>query len=195
MSGTAISRREALRAVAIGAGAVAGVPFLSDVAWAQALEVRRQAAAAPAKGLQFFTPAQHRTVDTLSELIIPADARSPGARAAKVADFIDLLLSGVTDAEKALWRNGLIELDAQARAKFTRPFAEASADQQVALLTEISRNEAAPQTALERLFERVKERTVQGYYTSEIGLLKELGYKGNQFIAEFAGCTHPEHMS
>jgi gluconate 2-dehydrogenase gamma chain len=192
---TEITRRDALKAVALGAGAVAGAPFLSEAAWAQAAAVRRQAAAAPAKGLQFLTPAQHRLVDTVSELIIPADAHSPGARAAKVADFVDLLLAGVTDEEQKLWRDGLAELDAQATARFRRPFAQTTPEEQVAFLTEISSNEANPQTVLERFFQRVKERTIQGYYTSEIGLLKELGYKGNQFISEFVGCTHPEHMA
>ncbi|MGH9314574.1 MAG: gluconate 2-dehydrogenase subunit 3 family protein [Vicinamibacterales bacterium] len=195
MSTTAITRREALRAVAIGAGAVAGASLLSEAAWAQAVAVRRQAAAKPAQGLQFFSAAEHRTVDTLAELIIPADDHSAGAKAAKVADFIDLLLTGVIDEEKTLWHEGLTELDAQSTARFRRPFAEAPVDRQVAFLTEISQNEADPTTVLERLFVRAKERTVQGYYTSEIGLLKELSYKGNQFQSEFHGCTHPEHLS
>jgi hypothetical protein len=47
-----------------------------------------QIASAPATyRLQFFSPAQYKTVDTLMELIIPADERSPGAREAKVAIF------------------------------------------------------------------------------------------------------------
>jgi Gluconate 2-dehydrogenase subunit 3 len=188
-----VTRRDALKAFATGVGAVITAPVLSEAAWAQARAVREQAAAAPATGLRFFTTAQHRTVDVLSELIIPADAHSPGASAAKAADFIDLLVSGVPDEEQSVWRNGLAALDAAAKQQAGHIFAETAPEQQVALLTEISKNEANPTTPLEQLFALAKERTIQGYYTSEIGIHKELGYRGQQFLNEFVGCTHPEH--
>src|ERR1700746_1123234 len=41
---------------------------------------------------RFFTPAQHALVEELSETIIPADRHSGGAKAAKVADYIDQVL-------------------------------------------------------------------------------------------------------
>jgi hypothetical protein len=188
-----VSRRDALKAFATSMGAVMAAPALSEAAWGQALAVRQQAAIAPAAGLKFFTPAQHHTVDVLSELIIPADSRSAGASAAKVADFIDYLLSGAADAEQLAWREGLALLDATATQRFARAFTDLQPAQQVTLLTDISRNEADPQTPLEQLFVYAKERTVQGYYTSEIGIHKELGYRGQQFLNEFVGCTHPEH--
>lgn len=188
-----ISRRQALKSIGLGVGAIVGAPALSEASWTQALAVRKQAAAAPPAGLQFFTPAQHHTVDILTELIIPADAHSPGARAAKVADFIDLLLSGASDASQAIWRDGLRALDAATTTRFGRIFAECAPEQQVALLTEMSQHEFDPKTTLDLLFVDLKERTLQGYYTSEIGIHQELGYKGNQFLTEFVGCTHPEH--
>jgi hypothetical protein len=188
-----VTRRDALKAFASSMGAVIAAPALSEAAWAQALAVRQQAAAAPATALKFFTAAQHHTVDVLSELIIPADDRSGGASAAKVADFIDYLLSGAADAEQTAWRDGLTALDATATQRFNRAFTACPPDQQAALLTEISKNEMNPNTPLEQLFVFAKERTIQGYYTSEIGIHKELGYRGQQFLNEFVGCTHPEH--
>jgi Gluconate 2-dehydrogenase subunit 3 len=194
-SSTLISRRDALKTFALSVGAVMGAPALSEAAWAQAVAVRQQAALAPDQGLKFFTAAQHHTADVLSELIIPTDSHSPGASAAKVADFIDLLLSGASNEDQALWRDGLTALDQTTMSRWSRPFTDCSADQQIALLTEISRNEDNAQTVLEKLFIDAKERTIQGYYTSQIGIHKELGYKGNQFLDEFVGCTHPEHMA
>jgi len=195
MAPAGVSRRDVLKTLAAaGAGAVAGLPALSEAAWAQAWAVRAQAAAAGTTGLQFFTATQHRTVDVLSELIIPADDHSPGARAAKVADFIDLLLSGARDETQAVWREGLAALDAVTSTRWGKPFADCAAEQQVALLTEISHHEDDPRTPLEKLFEQAKERTIQGYYTSEIGIHEELGYKGNKYLTEFVGCAHPEHM-
>jgi gluconate 2-dehydrogenase subunit 3-like protein len=190
---TTVSRRNAIKTLALGVSGVMTAPGLSEAAWAQAVAVRKQAADAPAGGLTFFTAAQHHTVDVLSELIIPSDERTPGASAAKVADFIDLLLSGALDEDQAVWRRGLAKLDETTMDRWTHPFVDCTPDQQVTLLTEISGHEDKPRTALEKLFGEVKERTIQGYYTSEIGIHQELGYKGNQFLDEFVGCTHPEH--
>ena len=36
--------------------------------------------------------------------------------------------------------------------------------------------------------------TINGYYTSEIGLRQELGDDGQLFMLQFPGCTHPEHQ-
>jgi gluconate 2-dehydrogenase gamma chain len=41
---------------------------------------------------------------------------------------------------------------------------------------------------LEAFFGDTKRATIHGYYTSEIGIHKELHYKGNQILAEFVGC-------
>ena len=131
----------------------------------------------------------------MSERIIPADDSSPGAKAARVSEYIDLIVSESTDVTKQLWRDGLAAVDKKSRDMFGKPFASASVEQQVQLLTEISKNERSPQTVEERFFRTVKFATVDGYYTSEIGIHQELKYKGNSYLKEFTGCTHPEHQA
>ena len=42
------------------------------------------------------------------------------------------------------------------------------------------------------LFKAIKSMTADGYYTSKVGLMDELGYQGNAVRAEFPVCTH-EH--
>jgi hypothetical protein len=44
-----------------------------------------------------------------------------------------------------------------------------------------------------RFFRLVKNLTADGYYTSRVGLLDELGYAGNTALAKFAACAVPEH--
>lgn len=44
-----------------------------------------------------------------------------------------------------------------------------------------------------RLFRLVKNLTADGYYTSRIGLVDELGYTGNTALASFPSCTVREH--
>jgi hypothetical protein len=175
------TRRDLLK----GIGAVAAaIPFLSPAS-AEALQQIRSGAAG--SKLAFFTRAQLATVDALSERIIPADDHSPGARAAKVADFIDLLVSESPADIKTAWTEGLTALDQASTERFKAPFVKATAEQQVALLTDISRNEIDPKTPLEVFFREAKSRTITGYYTSKIGIHQELGYKGNQFLPEFVG--------
>jgi len=190
--GSDLTRRDALK-LAAGIGAATLIPLVP----AEAAQAARRAIAARGAGapLKFFTAAQHHTVDVLTELIIPADDRSPGARAAKVADYIDFVLSESLDDARTAWTDGLAALDAASTAQFGKPFAQATADQQTALLTEAAKNEFAPTTPLEKFFREAKTRTIFGYYTTDIGIHQELKYKGNQFLQEFVGCDHPEHMS
>jgi hypothetical protein len=44
-----------------------------------------------------------------------------------------------------------------------------------------------------RFFRLVKNLTADGYYTSRVGLLDELGYVGNRALAQFQSCSVPEH--
>jgi len=122
------------------------------------------------------------------------DTRSPGAKAAGVSGYIDFVISESSELTKQTWREGLAAINKMSRDRFGKPFADASAEQQIQLLTEISKNERSPQTVEERFFRTVKYATADGYYTSEIGIHKELRYKGNAYLKEFPGCTHPEHQ-
>ena len=129
--------------------------------------------AAPA----FFTPQELAVVDELSELIIPTDEHSPGARAAKVAAFIDSQLAEAwEDKDRATWRRG-----------HHRPFLGLSAADRLALLTRIAKNESKPATPDEQFFVELKSRVVHAYYTSETGLKQEMEYKGNTLLPEFVG--------
>jgi glucoside 3-dehydrogenase (cytochrome c) hitch-hiker subunit len=187
MTARAVSRRSALRRIGAGAGALTLLPFLSEEGLAAFLRIQA-AGAAPAP--KVLSPSQYTTLEALVEAIIPADERSPGAKEARVADYIDLLLSeSPDDSLRETWLAGLAALDGEAGARFGAPFARLDAAQVEALLTDVSRNEAAAQkTPLEAFFTTTKQATIHAYYTSEIGIHKELRYKGNQLLAEFVGC-------
>src|SRR5262249_54931001 len=86
-----LSRRAALKTIGAGAGALAFLPLLSEEGLAAFAEAQKAGVAPPV--LKVLTPAQYATVEALVEAIIPTDERSPGAKQARVADYIDLLLS------------------------------------------------------------------------------------------------------
>lgn len=161
------------------------LPWLSDEGLA-AFSAIQQTKAPPAP--KVLSAAQYTTLETLVETIVPADDRSPGAKEARVADYIDLLLSEADDTLKQRWFEGLAALDAEATTRFQVPFARLDATQTETLLTDISRNERKPQAPIESFFTMTKDATIHGYYPSEIGIHKELRYKGNQFLLEFVGC-------
>ncbi|HKB14038.1 MAG TPA: gluconate 2-dehydrogenase subunit 3 family protein [Vicinamibacterales bacterium] len=175
------SRRTALKAF----GAAAALPWLSErglLAFARIQEAR----AAPQP--RILTAPQFRTVEALVEMIIPADDRSPGAKDARVADYIDLLVSELEPDDALRWVGGLAALEAESSARFGAAFVDLAAAQADAILRDISRNERAPQTPLETFFVMAKQATVRGYYTSEIGIHQELRYQGNKFLRDFVGC-------
>lgn len=193
-----ISRREAVKSL----GVIASLPVLGSVASGQhAAHSRAESAQATAKGaaskaapLKFFTPAENRALAELSERIIPTDDNSPGAKAAKVNEYIDMVVNLRDEPVKRAWRDGLAAINRLSQERFGKEFADASEAQQIALLTEISRNEKSPQTVEEKFFKLVKDATIDGYYSSEIGIHQELKYRGNTYLKEFTGCTHPEHQ-
>ena len=178
-----MKRRNALRLIAIGGAA----PLA-----AQHAGHGSSSAAAPGE-LRFFSHEQHALVDCVAEMIIPADERSGGAREAQVATFIDDLVADLEPSVRQSWTDGLAALDAEARSRFDAPFAEASAEHRDQILAELAAAEDGPRSELEKLFVQIKRQTISGYYTSKVGLLTELEYKGGVPLAEYELCTHPEH--
>ena len=153
-----------------------------------------QIAQAPAAyKLQFFTPEQNALLDRLSDMIIPTDDRSPGAHEAKVSYFIDLMAANSRKDAQQQWVAGLKTVEAEAQKRFQKPFLRCSSEEQDRIMATMAANEGRPATEVERFFARLKSMTIDGYYTSAIGIHKELQYKGNTAVAEFPGCTHPEH--
>lgn len=181
-----VSRRTALRALGAGAGAVALLPWLSSDGLLAFTEVQRRKAPPSPK---VVPAARFATLQAFVDAIIPSDDRSPGAKEARVADYIDLLLSESDEQLRAQWLDGLEALDAEAAAQFGFPFARLDAAATDILMATISRNELTPVTPLETFFTMTKQATIHGYYTSELGIHRELGYKGNQMLPEFIGCA------
>jgi predicted component of type VI protein secretion system len=136
----------------------------------------------------FLTDSEFAMLDELSEMIIPTDAQSPGARAANVAAFIDARLAEAWE-EKARteWRAGLALVDRLSQEANGASFMKSSPEQRAAVLTRMAQNEAKPQKPEEQFFTELKSRVVYAYYTSEIGLKQDMEYKGNTYQAEFAG--------
>jgi Gluconate 2-dehydrogenase subunit 3 len=130
----------------------------------------------------FFNAAEQALLDLLMEIIIPADEHSPGAHAARVPAFADLMLSTGPEEARNRWRSGLAAFRAAAEKGRLEDVAHRAALE-----------EQHPRTELGRFFVDLKRMTVDGYYTSSIGIHQELGYQGNEYRKAAPACDHPEH--
>jgi hypothetical protein len=176
-----LTRRQLLE---VAAGAVVATQLLAAAPAAVSAAGVQAAGVAP----RFFTAAELKLVDELTEMIIPTDEHSPGARAAKVAGYIDVRLAEAFDnGDRTRWRAGLQAIDAAAKAAHGKAFMQCTPDERLAILTKIAEGEGKPQTPVEHFFVDLKQRTVNGYYSSEIGIHKEMEYKGNTLQEEYSG--------
>ncbi|HXE11176.1 MAG TPA: gluconate 2-dehydrogenase subunit 3 family protein [Bryobacteraceae bacterium] len=139
---------------------------------------------------RYFKPEQLATLDELGETIIPTDDHSPGAKAARVSEYIDAIVADATPATKALWNDGLAAVERAAEQRFHRSYASCSPEEQTAILKSFAVNQHAPVSLEEKFFKALKRATIDGYYTSAIGIHADLQYQGNQAMTGFPGCRH-----
>lgn len=180
-----MKRRTAIKIVALGALA----PKLDALGAAVCHPAAGTAWSATNYELRFFTKEENELADQVMEMIIPADHHSPGAHEAQASLFADLMVATSGDAVKTQWRNGLRLMREEAsQSSLTSPAPTASL---AAALAKASAHEGAPQTELERFFNTLKNMTVNGYYTSAIGIHQDLQYQGNTYLPAFPECAMP----
>ena len=188
-----MQRREALRLLA----GAATLPLLSRDAFSLFQEVHQQLPQTAA--LKALDPHQNATVATISELIIP-QTDTPGAKAARVNEFIDLIVAEWYDQEeKSTFLTGLAGVDQHSQSSFSKNFVDCSNKQQIQILNDLDeearvKSEPPPRRRVRNappeekpFFFMIKQLTLIGYYTSEIGFEQELH---EEIIpARHAGCV------
>jgi gluconate 2-dehydrogenase gamma chain len=186
------SRRESLKI--IGAiGSTCAFPFSADELYGQHVHVSNPPPPEGPYTPKFFSADEFETLSRIAELIIPA-TDTPGAIGAGVPKYIDGVVSANPEHKKR-FREGLAWLDQESTRRFRKTFAKLTEPQQVKLLTPLSEavDSGGKLDAGERFFQVVKNMTADGYYTSQIGLVRELGYSGNTALDKFPSCEIPEH--
>jgi len=142
------------------------------------------ALAAPAENApwrpEVLSGEQGRLLEELVETIIPA-TDTPGARAARVHVFVDLVLKHCRNAsEQAEFVKGLLALDAECRSKYGNDFVAIPTPSREELLQRL-------EAAADPFVRSLKELTVLGYCTSEAGATKGLAYLA--VPGEYRGCV------
>jgi hypothetical protein len=191
MAGQGIQRREVLRILGTAAAA-AQFPGFSK--WGIACGHIGEAALQIRPAVyhpQFFTPSEYALMERLTEIILPSDG-TPGAKEAGVAEFIDFMVANDPD-EQYGFRTGLSWLDAFAEETAGERFMELTPEQQISLLEPLGfKDKARPgQEAGQTFFSMVREYTVTGFYTTQIGY-KELDNPALKFYGESPECPHKD---
>jgi gluconate 2-dehydrogenase gamma chain len=145
---------------------------------------RAEAIAGDAK-LHFLNVSQFESLSSLAEVIVP------GSSEAKVAGFIDLLLSVDEEKHQKEFARSLAALEAESAKRYGKEFAAISSAEKNELLIYVSSlaKEGHSETALREAFDNLKEWISGGYYSSEMGM-RELGWTPDRVFAEFPGCSH-----
>lgn len=183
-------RRQALRLLA----SAATLPLLSHEAFSLFQAVHEQIPEQPV--LKTLNPQQNATVTTIAELIIP-QTNTPGAKAARVNEFIDLILTEWYDEEeKSTFMTGLADVDSRTRDLYGKDFIDCIEKQQVEILQALDDEVAAREENARRrrthppqknFFFMMKQLTLVGYYTSQVGFEQEL--HGEIIPARHAACV------
>jgi glucoside 3-dehydrogenase (cytochrome c) hitch-hiker subunit len=177
-----MQRRDALKFLAAGAIAPTLAPelfvFFQD--------------AHPASGytLRTLNPHQNATVVLMSEIIIP-ETDTPGAKGARVNEFIDVILTEwATEEDRSHFLEGLAGVDKQSNELYGKDFVDSSAVQQLTLMRAMDEavgissgrrarhGNTVPEMDKQlrgNFFTVFKGITLHGYYTSEVGFSRELG--------------------
>lgn len=170
-----ITRREVIRRALLSSGlALAATNTTLLTACAPSTRRAEQALLTP------FTAEEIAWLDEVAETILPA-TETPGAKAAEVGAFIALMVTDTySPDEQERFRSGMGSLEGECTGEYSTGFASATEEQRRALLERLDRvqweqNEELPDDP-PHYFRAIKQLTVLGYFTSEVGYTQAMRY-------------------
>ena len=182
-----MDRRELIRALGLGAAttALAGIDPERLFALGRRAHTRAKVAE-----WRLFSSHQGEIATTVADLIIPT-TDTPGAREAGVGPFMDFMVEQTFEAEELdRFLAGLDEIDGRSLRIVGATFLEATEAQRNAILAGMDAEAEALRSsddAPPHFFHTIKELTLFGYYTSEVGMTQELGWR--MIPGSYDGCV------
>jgi hypothetical protein len=175
-----LSRRDAIRRASALLGVVA---FVGGSRLLSALETRDVPAGAVtgAGAPGAFTAAHIALLDEIAETILPA-TNTPGAKAAATGAFMAVMVTDAySPAERAVFLDGMRQLDLAMHEAYGATFMEATPPQRLELLAALDRDQQRAMDAAEAdhpvpYFRMMKQLALLGYFTSKIGCTQAQRY-------------------
>jgi gluconate 2-dehydrogenase gamma chain len=137
--------------------------------------------------VNYLTPAQRKIIAAMAEVVIPR-TDTPGAIDAGVPNFIELMASDwFNEEESAIFSAGIKTMEEQVPSVYGRPFDQLDAGQQLEIMEELEAQASDSSWYeygnVQREFIsdapficQVKELTIWGFFTSEVGSTQVLRY-------------------
>lgn len=180
-----MNRRDAIARVGllVGGTVVGANAFLSGCAPKRSED---------AAGLLDFSPKNISLLDEIGETILPTSAASPGAKEAKVGDFMKAIVSDCyEEKDQKIFMEGIKKLNEASNAKFDKDFMDLDATQRHDFLVELDKEAKDYQSKKKQedpthYFTMMKQLTLWGYFTSEAGSTKALRF--NPVPGRYDGC-------
>lgn len=189
-----MNRRDLLRNTLLTIGAVAVSPQASARVFAPGYDASAELARAGWQPV-FLDAHQNETLIALSEAIIPA-TDTPGAKAALVNRFLDLLLSSESAQTQQEFLASLAWMDTGAVQLYKVEFLQLTPEETYDFLnllawphTAVRWGKTEPNFIGYQHFNNLKVWISEAFYTSPTGL-KELGWNGSFPAGIFTGCEH-----
>ena len=154
-------------------------------------------AAKPDYKPEFFDAHQLQTIESLAERVVPGSSR------ARVAPFLDSLLSVSAPSSQGRFLGSLGAFEMLAIERYSRPWKQLTPTEQIELLTIASTASAASmnessepvsstiKVPIRTAFDDLRGWISGAYYSSEIGM-RELGWTGQMFYDALPSCDHPD---
>jgi hypothetical protein len=135
--------------------------------------------------VRYLQPQEFATLQTLCDIIIPADDHSPGARASGAAEYIDLLARGNPKIAE-IYHGGLAWLNSRAISLYGEPFTGISDSQAISLVEQIADlDHVEPNVKYGAIFfDWARRMTMDAFYTSPAGIA-DIGYIGNKGMTTY----------
>jgi hypothetical protein len=171
-----MNRREALSAVGflMGGTIIGAEAFLSGCT---------SKPAGVGKAGLLLSSDQVALLDEVGETILPTTASSPGAKAAKVGEFMDVMLKDCYSPEnQKIFTDGLTTLESISNEKYSNSFMALKPEDRHALLLTIDKEASAyknvrkPEDPENHYYSMMKQLTLLGYFSSELGSTKALSH-------------------
>lgn len=129
-----------------------------------------------------FKPEDIAYLDEIADTILPTTASSPGAKAAAVGTFMTVMVKDCyEEKEQQIFIEGMNKLQDACKKKNDKYFMECTPQQRHDLLVELDKEQSdhtknKKKEDADHYFRMMKELTLLGYFTSEIGATKALRY-------------------
>ena len=161
-----MKRRQAIQAL-LGAPALAAIP-LPAIAQEMPKLATSTADAVGEPSTHYFSNPQMTALRRLGDLVVPAGAGRPGAHDARAAEFLDFLISQSPADRQSLYRNGLDQLQSEARSRFNAAFESLTPQQADGVLGPLHTawTYAAPADPFARFLREAKEDLIAATMSS-----------------------------